>query len=438
MSDVIPRAIAEPQWAAFVAIDWGEQRHYWALQAAGSAESEWEKGELEHTPEAVEEWAVQLCRRFGGQPIAVCLEQSRGALVYQLSKYAHLVLYPIHPNAAAEFRKALHPSGAKSDGADAADLLEYLIHHRNHLRRLDPDTPETRKLKMLVEQRRHLVDEKTRLSNRITGWLKIYFPQVLSWIDDIDSPLGLDLLERWPTLDVIKRVKPNVLARFFRQHNCRSEQRIQERIDAIYAAQPAITDTAMLEAGPAIVSSWVRAAKAYAQGIAEFDQQIEQALAVHPETALFRSFPGLGPALLPRVVAAFGTNRERFTTAADLQRYSGVAPVTEQSGKTKIVHMRWACPRFLRQSFLEWAARSTEKSRWARAFYDLKRSEKMKHNAIIRALAYKWQRIAFICWKRNTPYNEQLYLDALNRTRFAHRHQAPVENRRRLFQAEPR
>ena len=117
--------------------------------------------------------------------------------MYQLSKYPHLVLYPVHPTTSARFREAFYPSGAKSDPEDTDVLLDLLEHHRHRLRRLDPDTPETRPLQMLVEQRRAWVDEKTRQSNRLTGWLKIFFPQVLDWIDDIDSPLGCDLLDRW-------------------------------------------------------------------------------------------------------------------------------------------------------------------------------------------------------------------------------------------------
>jgi transposase len=421
MSNAIDAAAAEPEWAAFVAIDWGDQKHCWELQVPGNTNSE--KGQLTHTPEALAGWAMQLHARFQGRPIAVCLEQSRGALVYALGQYPHLVLYPVHPTTAAQFRRARHPSGAKSDPGDTKDLLSLLTHHRDCLRRLDPDTPETRKLKILVEQRRQLVDEKTRVSNRITAWLKIYFPQVLDWIDDIDSPLGCDLLLRWPTLEALQRAKPNQLAQFFRQHQSRSQDRIQQRIQEIYAAQPAIRDSAMLEGGPAIVSVWVGVIQACARGIAELDKSIQQSLSAHPDTPLFASFPGVGPALLPRLVAAFGTHRGRFATAADLQRYSGVAPVTEQSGRTKIVRMRHSCPHFVRQTFLEWAAHSIQKSQWARAFYDLKRAAHMGHFAALRALAFKWQRIAFTCWQRGIPYDEQVYLDALQK------HRSPVVTR---------
>ncbi len=78
----------EPQWAAFIAIDWADREHIWKLQEAESGACE--QGKLEQTPEAIETWASQLATRFGGRPIAVALEQSRGAVVFALTKYCHL------------------------------------------------------------------------------------------------------------------------------------------------------------------------------------------------------------------------------------------------------------------------------------------------------------------------------------------------------------
>jgi len=92
MSDSSPLPTAESEWAAFAAIDWADRKHFWRLVPTGSDQQE--EGELENTPEAVETWAAALQERFGGRPIALCLEQSRGALVYMLAKYAHLVIFP--------------------------------------------------------------------------------------------------------------------------------------------------------------------------------------------------------------------------------------------------------------------------------------------------------------------------------------------------------
>lgn len=86
--------------------------------------SQVERGPLNHTPKAVECWAAELARRFGGRSIAVALEQSRGALLFMLTKYAHLALFPIHPTTLAKYRQSFQPSGAKSDPSDAALLVD--------------------------------------------------------------------------------------------------------------------------------------------------------------------------------------------------------------------------------------------------------------------------------------------------------------------------
>ena len=134
-----------------------------------------------------------------------------------------------------------------------------------------------------------------------------------------------------------------------------------------------------------------------------------------PDYALFSALPGAGPHLAPRLLAAFGEQRERFRSAQELQRYSGIAPVTERSGKKCWVHWRWQCPTFLRQTFVEWAAQTINKSFWAGAFYRQHRDQGSTHQAAVRALAYKWIRILYRCWQTRCAYDEATYLNALQR-----------------------
>jgi transposase len=401
----------EPSFAAWVAIDWADRKHYWHLAITGCASHE--KGSLDHTPQAIDRWATALQQRFPQSPIAVCLEQSRGPLVYQLAKYPHLVLYPVHPATMARFRAAFCPSGAKGDPGDAALLLEILLHHRPHLRRLDPDTAETRLLALLTEQRRTLVDERTRHSNRLTAGLKLYYPQPLDWIDDIDSPLGCALLQRWPTLPELQSASAEVLRNFFVEHNCRSAHRIDQRIEAISQATAAVNDPVLLDAGATSTGALVAMLESLNCRIAILDQRIAELVPKHPEAYLFTGLPGAGPVLLPRLIVAFGTNRERFASAAELAAFSGIAPVCRQSGHSHQVVFRRACPLFLRQTFHEFAACSRAKSAWARAYYHRQREAGKRHHAAVRALAFKWIRILFRCWKDRTPYDEARYLRRL-------------------------
>ena len=402
-----------PEFAAFIGLDWADRKHSWKLVAAGSVEGEC--GELNHTPEALQQWATDLHARFAGAPVAIALEQRRGAVVFQLSKFPHLVVYPVHPTTAAKYRQAFFPSGTKNDPLDSALLLELLMQHRDRLRRLDPDTPATRLLQLLVEHRRKLVDEKTRLSNRLTAALKSYYPQPLQWFDDIDAPLGCAFLQRWPTLAQAQHSHPGTLRKFFVQHNCRSAERIRERIEGIHQAIPAVTDTALLEAGGIIVSGIVRVSQALSESIAAVDAKLQSAVAEHPKAGIFAGLPGAGAALLPRLIAAFGTQLDRFPSASELQCHTGIAPVRSQTGNTEIVHMRRACPKFLRQTFVEFASHSVAKSAWARAFLQHQLAEKKDYNVAIRALAFKWLRILHACWRNNIPYDEQRYLQTLQK-----------------------
>ena len=401
----------EPEFAAFVAIDWADQKHAWALEVNTSSDRE--SGNIDHTPESVEIWAAELGLRFAGRPIAVALEQSRGPLVFMLTKYEHLVIFPIHPSTLANYRKSFRPSGAKDDPNDAGLLLDILVRHRDKLRRLDPDTPETRTLQFMVEERRKLVHEKTRCSNRITAHLKLYFPQAIGWFDEIGSHIVADFLERWPNLERLQKARPATIERFFIEHNSRNAERIAERLEQIRKIVPATKDTAVLRSCSAAVIAWAGLLRQLLNAIKAYDEQIDTLARQHPDYALLKSFPGAGPALTPRLIAALGSQRDRYQTAHEIQCYSGIAPVVASSGKQRWVHWRWSCPKFVRQTFHEWALHSVAYSEWARRYYDEQRAKGKRRNTVIRALAFKWIRILFRCWKDHKPYNEQAYQQAL-------------------------
>ena len=398
--------------SVWLGIDWADQKHQWAMKIEG--ETRIQQGELEHTPEAVDQFVSGLAVRFPGQSVAVALEQSRGALMYMLSKYAHLVLYPIHPNALNHYRKSMFPSGAKSDPCDAALILDFLYIHRDRLHPFLPDTVETRTLQLLVEGRREAVDEKTRYLNRLTAQLKIFFPQILQWFSTPDAVVVGRLLLKWSTLDALKRAPVRQVARFLREHRL-SDSRIAALQQAIEQAVTAITDTAVLQTSVLTVRRIVRQLEILREAIAEHDKTIAALAQSHPDYVIFSSLPGAGPAMVPRLIAAFGTQRDRYATASALQCYAGIAPVTESSGKQRWVHWRWACPKFLRQTFHEWAWLSARKSEWAQAFYDQQRKNGKSHHGAVRALAFKWLRILFRCWKDRVPYDKARYSSALQK-----------------------
>ena len=399
------------EFAAFVGIDWADRKHDVCLLPAGSSKQE--LSVLPHRPETIAQWAEGLRVRFGGRPIAVCLELARGPLVFALQRHAFLVLFPVNPATLAKYRKAFYVSGAKDDPLDAQLALELLLTHPEKLSRLQPQEPAMRILQQLVEQRRALIGDAGRLTNRITWALKQYFPQVLEWFEDKGTVLFCDFLLRWPTLKHAQRARKGRLTAFFHEHNVRYPRIIEQRIEAIACATALTSDHAVIEPNRLLVEALLQQLRVLLQCVERFDREIATVAGTLPDTALFASFPGAGEVFAPRLAAAFGERRERYASADEVQRYSGIAPVTERSGNKHWVHWRLHCPRFQRQTFVEYAALSLPYCYWAKTFYQQQLSNGSTRQAALRALAFKWIRIMYRCWKNRTPYDEARYLNAL-------------------------
>jgi transposase len=408
----------EPGFAAYIGIDWSDQEHHICLMASAPAgpPPQQEHQVVEHRPEPLTEWVAGLRQRFGGRRVAVCLEQSRGALIHALMGHEFLVLYPVNPKTLARYREAFAPSQAKDDPTDAALLLDLLLKHLDKLRAWKPDDELTRTLALLVEGRRQAVDLRTQLSNQLSASLKGYFPQAMDWVGDkVYSALSCDLLTKWPTLDALQRAKPQALREFYYGHGCRRGDLIEERIQAIAKATPLTRDKAIVESSTLAVKMLARQLRTLGEAIEEYERRLQELFPSHPDAPLFAHLPGAGEALAPRLLTAFGTDRNRFESANQVQAYAGIAPVTERSGKSTRVHWRWACPKFIRQTFHEFAQHSMKSSSWAKSFYQMQRQKGKGHHAAVRALAFKWIRILFRCWKDRQPYVESQYLDCLRK-----------------------
>ena len=271
-----------------------------------------------------------------------------------------------------------------------------------------------RALRRLVEARRDLVQDRVRITNRLTFTLKAYFPQVLDWFRDKETEVFAAFLERWPSLPDAQRARRETIVDFFHAHSVRRAATIDRRVEAIKAERPLTSDVGVIEPARLLVEALLPQLRAVSAGVARLDDEIARRCRQLPDSPLRRS-TRRWPSLLARLLAAFGEQRERFADAAAFQKYTGVAPVTERSGNKHWVHWRWSCPTFLRQTFVEWVASSVPHSFWARAFYERHRAKGASHNATIRALAFKWIRILFRCWIDRTPYNESRYLAALQK-----------------------
>ena len=144
--------------------------------------------------------------------------------------------------------------------------------------------------------------------------------------------------------------------------------------------------------------------------IKEYDKKIANKFEAHPDHEIFNSFPGAGSVYAPRLMVAMGSRRDRFESSDELVRQIGVAPVIKRSGQSTWIHWRYCCPKFVRQTFVEWANQTIHYSYWAKVYYENQKAKGKGHQVILRGLAYKWARIVFRCWKNHEPYNEARYL----------------------------
>jgi transposase len=404
---------AQEEFAALVGLDWADAQHDVCVQATGTTRREFLS--FEHRPEAIDAWVQTLRTRFNGHPIAVCLELKKGPIVSALRKYDFLVRFPVNPLTVAKYREAFTPSRAKDDPTEAELQVELLLKHRDKLKPLQPQSPAMRALAQLVEHRRRLVGDKVRCTNRLTSALKNYFPQVLHWFPEKDTAIFGDFLSRWPTLKAAQLARRSTLEEFFRAHHVRAADVIDTRLQALKSAIALTTDDGVITPHVLLVQALIAQLRVTLQAIADFDQAMAQRAQDHPDFPLFDAWPGAGAVFAPRLLVAFGAQRERFTSAEELPKSAGIAPVTERRGKQSWVHWRLQCPTFLRQTFVEWAAESTRHSFWAQVYDQQPRDQGKAHQAAVRALAFKWIRILFRCWQDRTPYDESVYLQALKR-----------------------
>jgi transposase len=368
------------------------------------------------SPEALHDWLAQLRQDHPKARVGICLEQPAINLILFLKPYEWITLYAVNPVMVQNFRQTFVTSRAKDDGKDAEVSAELLLIHHDKLTAWQPDDAQTRQLQQLVHHRRAVIDERTDLTNRLQGLLKQYFPQALDLAgDELWRPLGTAFLLKWPTLQQFQKARPESVKKFYYLNGSRSQKLLDKRLDLLAKAVPLTEQSAMMESLVLRVQLICKELQALRKVVVQFDGKIQQVCQNHPDHPIFAALPGAGPVLAPRLLASTGSVRERYASAANLQSFTGVAPVTKQSGGKRHVHRRYMCPKFHRQSFHEYAKESILHSRWAAAYYWQQRQKSCSHNTAVRALAYKWQRIIWKCWQTRSIYKEEIYEAALKK-----------------------
>jgi len=404
-----------PAYAVTVGIDWADLKHdVFERHPDGSLHHQ----QISSSPEAITDWLFALRSVSAEGRVAVAVEQRRGPLFHCLSQCLEWMdLYPINPQTLARYRQAFYTSRAKDDPIDSQLLEDLLRSHPDRLRIYQPAPELERKLELFCQQRRKIVGLAVKLENQLCSTLKEYYPVAI----DLCAPaalrtsMTLDFLQRWPTFGSLKKARPETLRSFYYAHNSRSESLIKARLEKFAAALPITEDSAVIEPLAFVTKMLVTELRTITRTIDQLDERIAELFRQHPDHQLFESFPGAGAQLAPRLLCAFGADRSRWSDPSQIQKTSGIAPVLERSGKSCWVHRRLFRPKFLCQTFHEFAGESIPRSEWAKTFYQSQRQKGKSHHSAVRILAFKWIRVIFRCWKSHTPYNETFYLDALKK-----------------------
>ena len=343
---------------------------------------------MEHSPEAIAKWAYALRYRFGGRLPSV-LELAKGPLVYALQRYEFLVLFPVNPATLAKYREAFVPSGAKDDPTDAEVALDILLRHPEKLQPLKPQSAAMRTLATLVEQRRRLVGDETRITNRLVSTLKQYYPQALDWFEDRDTVMFCDFL------DVGQRSSTP---------SGHGDQRWNRSSTNTMPAAHTSLRSASRASGLRLPSRTMRPLSAHARCWCRHWWRSCAPSCRRSIASMPRSTPSPRACLTmrcsrpcpvpahpgPAVTGCLRRASGALCKCRADQRYSGIAPVLERSGNKCWVHWRLACPTFLRQTFVEWAGSTIPSSFWAGAYYQQQRAKGCSHQVAVRALAFKW------------------------------------------------
>ena len=403
-------AVASP--ALFVGIDWADKKHdvCW-LDANGRLRER----TIEHSPEEVEALLAELRQLAGEGTLGVIVEKGRGALHQALMFREGLVLYFVDPKQFANYRKSFTSAGGKCDQRDAELLARFLRERHQDLKAWQPDDEATRRVALLAETRRQLVNEKTRLEQQLQAILKGYFPLVLK-LGEVDSLLVQELLERWADPRQFRRAHPKALANLFRRHGWRNEDQVAELVKLVRSSALLTSDAPLIESLAIRVRALAGQLRILMASIADATRQVKAAFGVHPDAPLYADVNGAGDALAPRLLAAFGSDRERYADSDEFANVTGIPPITRMSGQSRVVVRRRGCSRFLKQTFHEFADSARKWCPWSKAYYQLQRSRGMRKHAALRKLAKCWIRILFKVWKTRTPYSLERHIRRLQAT----------------------
>jgi transposase len=350
---------------------------------------------------------TELCRRLGRLGAdRLAIERPDGPVVEALLE-AHVEVVVITSRTMKELRSRYSTSGAKSDRADAYVLADVLRTDGHRFHALEPDTPATVTLRGLVRARKDLVETRVHVANQLRAHLQMVFPGAVGLFRDVDSPISLAFLRRFPSETRAAWLSERRLAAWLTaNHYCgrKAPAVLYARLAA--AARGTVGDEA--DARASITLAFVEVLTSLRSRIDELTARIEEALEVHPDAKVFTSLPRAGVVRAAALLAEIGDCRARFPDPDALCALAGVVPKTSASGKFRSVGFRWAADKKLREALCDFAGDSWQGNEWARARYRELRKTKT-HPHAERILARSWALIIWRCWQDGVPYNPEMH-----------------------------
>ena len=395
-------SFALPEALFFTGIDWAAETHaVCVMNAAGKIVAGFT---IEHSADGI----ATLVRRLagygepGGMPVAI--ERPNGRLVDLLLEAGHPVV-PVSPNAIKTWRDGEVLSGAKSDAGDAAVIAEYLRLRAHKLKAAAPYSDETLALRTVVRTRGDLVEMRVAATNQLAALLEAHWPGAKAVFADVESPISLEFLTRYPTPAAAGHLGEKRMAAFLVKHGYSGRRPAAELLARLRAAPAGTSRESLTEALRDAVLAAVGVLTALNAAVKSLDRSVAAHLEEHPDGKIFTSLPRSGQVNAAQVLAEWGDCRQAYDGPDSVAALAGCTPVTKQSGKHRAVHFRWACNKRFRVAVTTFADNSRHASPWAAKIYTDARASGKDHPHAIRILARAWIRVIWRCWLDGTPYD---------------------------------
>jgi transposase len=400
---------ALPDALFFTGIDWAAETHaVCVMDAGGKIAAEFT---IEHSADGIAALLRRLARYGLAGDMPVAIERPDGRLVDLLLEAGHPVV-PVKPNAIKAWRDGEVLSGAKSDAGDAAVIAEYLRLRAHKLTVAVPYSDETMALRTVVRARGDLVEMRVAATNQLSALLEAHWPGAVAIFADVESPVSLEFLTRYPTPAAAARLGEKRMAAFLVKHGYSGRRSAAELLARLRAAPAGTGRESLAEALRDAVLAAVGVLTALNASVKNLDRSVAAHLGEHPDGAIFTSLPRSGQVNAAQVLAEWGDTRPAYAGPDSVAALAGVTPVTKQSGKHRAVHFRWACNKRFRAAITTFADNSRHASPWAAKIYNDARAAGKDHPHAVRILARAWIRVIYRCWLDGIPYDPALHAAA--------------------------